>query len=237
MNNLNTSNPRIILVLGLLILVLLILGAGQIVLAQQDQPSAATPSVWPTELSDLGTTATASLPVTATLETPAFSTPLPEDWLTPTSTHTGDQTSTQTLTPTSIPDEDVSSGLPQSTLQVTPMLIVSPTVTITPTITVTPTVTATIPSIRLPLIMSQPTQTPAPYGTLLSCRSTSAGIPDNNPAGIQDSIWIDDTRAIRDLNLRLSANHNWIGDLEAYLTRCGEWNHDPPAQPPGLDQL
>jgi uncharacterized protein YvpB len=106
------------------------------------------------------------------------------------------------------------------TLTITPTLTFTPTLAVSPTVTVepSPTLTPSLTNLQFPLILNQPTPTAAPSGTLLSCRSTTIGIPDNDAAGIVDSIWINDTRAIQDLNLRLAINHHWIGDLEAHLT-------------------
>jgi uncharacterized protein YvpB len=196
---------RVGLAAGLAGLTLLILGAFQVALGQQDQPASATPSATLTETLWPVDTLTATMLVSATLEAQATATFSPEVQST--------ATNSPAATATATPGEDGELVLPGASDSVSPTLAITSTLFVTPTIP-----TPTVPSIRLPLIMNQPTQTPAPSGTLLSCRSSIFVIPDNKPGGIVESIWINDTRAIQDLNIRLSVNHNWIGDLEASLT-------------------
>jgi uncharacterized protein YvpB len=199
-NNHHKQYFRVGLTAGLIGAVLLILGAVQVVLGREGQPASPTPSAVMTETVELTTTLTATLtatlPVSSTLQVQATTTLAAED--------EPSATDSPTATATATPGEDGEWILPGASDPISPTLAI--------------TFTPTVPSIRLPLIMNQPTQTPAPYGTLLSCRSTTFNIPDNNPAGIVENIWINDTRAIQDLNVRLSVNHNWIGDLEASLT-------------------
>lgn len=45
----------------------------------------------------------------------------------------------------------------------------------------------------------------------------SLAIPDNNPAGISDTINIDQSGTVRDINVWLDITHTWIGDLQIEL--------------------
>lgn len=205
-NNHHKKLFRIALAAGLAGLVLLIWDPVQIAPGQQEQPPDETPATTLTETIWPQLTFTATLPVSPTVQIQATATPFNEE---------GPATSSGS--PTSTASSTLDGGdliLPGASGQISPTLVVSPTLTVEPV----PSQTPTVPSIRLPLILNQPTQTPAPAGTLLSCRSSSFALPDDNQNGIVDSIWIDDTRAIQDLNVRLSVNHSWIGDLEASLT-------------------
>ncbi len=210
MNAFFKSNHRILLLAGLIGLTTLFVMLGlvrlnQVAYAQQSQPGSSTPGLMATGSAELGLVVTATVPMTAT-ETTAAEAP----------------TATSTIQPSAspTPPETAAPGLPDWSAQITPTHTITPTIMITPTITVepTPTLTPTLMHIQLPLILNQPTPTAAPYGTLLSCHNPGFGIPDNNTAGVTDSIWINDNRAVQDLNLRLAVNHNWIGDLEASLT-------------------
>jgi len=87
-----------------------------------------------------------------------------------------------------------------------------------------PSLTPTIPHLSFPLIIHQPTVTPSPTPTLvpvqklLVCRSPNLAIPDNNTAGVSDTINIGDGRWVQDLDIRLDLNHSWVGDLVVNLT-------------------
>jgi len=194
------TNIRLLGIVGLIILVLVVLGFAKIALAQQDQPGTPTSTADLTGTADNGITATVTLSATATLQFEETATPEP----TSSPSATIEPTATELIMPT----ETAIVQVPDLSFSITDTLITTPTATSTPTLT----------NIQLPLIMNQPTPTAAPYGTLLSCRSTTVNIPDDDPTGITDSIWINDTRAVQDLNIRLAINHNWVGDLEANLT-------------------
>ena len=90
--------------------------------------------------------------------------------------------------------------------------------------TPTPTLTTTLPHLSFPLIIRQPTVTSSPTPTLapveqlLVCRSPNLAIPDNNTAGVSDTINIGDGRWVQDLDIRLDINHSWVGDLVVNLT-------------------
>ena len=96
----------------------------------------------------------------------------------------------------------------------------------TPTPSATPGASATPgnPVLSFPLIIRQPTVTPtltptiAPVEQLLVCRGPNVVIPDNNLNGVSDTIQINDSRVIQDLDLRLDISHPFTGDLVVNLT-------------------
>ena len=45
----------------------------------------------------------------------------------------------------------------------------------------------------------------------------SLAIPDNNPAGISDTIEVDQSGTVRDINVWVDITHTWIGDLKIEL--------------------
>jgi uncharacterized protein YvpB/subtilisin-like proprotein convertase family protein len=66
------------------------------------------------------------------------------------------------------------------------------------------------------LIVKQPTPKPViPPEKVLFCDylSSPLQIPDNNPYGTANTIYINDSRQIYDLNVSLDIDHTWIGDL------------------------
>jgi uncharacterized protein YvpB len=72
----------------------------------------------------------------------------------------------------------------------------------------------------IPLILNQMFYSPPMEPeTMVICSSFDAPlpIPDNDPAGVTDTITIGDTRYIQDLNMYLNIKHTWIGDLEIRL--------------------
>jgi subtilisin-like proprotein convertase family protein/uncharacterized protein YvpB len=75
-------------------------------------------------------------------------------------------------------------------------------------------------SIHLPLIYkpSEPPVPPIGSSKILICSDDSSNIPDNNPAGVTDTVTINDARFIDDLEIRLNISHTWIGDLSIGLT-------------------
>jgi len=143
-----------------------------------------------------------------------------------TTTPTTDFVSISTITPT-VTD----------TFDVTPTNTLSPEV---PTETLTPTSTPAIPTepatqetssapqttfegttIYLPLIFSQvipPPYTPAVKALFCDTFSSPRSIPDNNPNGVNDSITINDSRQIVDIDVYLDIDHSWVGDLNVNLT-------------------
>jgi subtilisin-like proprotein convertase family protein/uncharacterized protein YvpB len=76
-------------------------------------------------------------------------------------------------------------------------------------------------SIHLPLIF-KPSEPPSPPPTsapkILVCSSNSLNIPDNDPAGVTDTLTVADPRFIEDLEIRLNISHTWVGDLSIDLT-------------------
>ena len=129
----------------------------------------------------------------------------------------------------------------QSTDFYTPTLTLEPTITYTPTLTTPPTSTPTpnptvegleaastaealtTNSIYLPFILRQDAPEPPPYTSpvkILYCDKLSSpkSIPDNNEAGINDTISISDQRKIVDIDARLDISHTWVGDLNVELT-------------------
>jgi len=149
-------------------------------------------------------------------------TPFQISSITPTPSPTTNSTLDQiTPTPTSV----------SAPITITPTITVTPTITITititptatltiePTPTITPTSTPTAtpnPDNFLPLIMKQPTPRPViPPEKILFCDylPSPLPIPDNNPYGTANTIYINDSRQIYDLNISLDIDHTWIGDL------------------------
>lgn len=53
------------------------------------------------------------------------------------------------------------------------------------------------------------------------CSSPALGIPDNNATGVSDTIAIANTGVLDDLNLSLSVDHTWVGDLIIRLSHQG----------------
>lgn len=78
--------------------------------------------------------------------------------------------------------------------------------------------------IYLPLLSesrSTPLPLPDPVGkTYLFCDELSnpLAIPDDDPKGINNDIFIPDTRLVLSLNLYLNISHSWVGDLAITLT-------------------
>jgi subtilisin-like proprotein convertase family protein len=89
---------------------------------------------------------------------------------------------------------------------------VPPTATPTPTNTPTgPTATPTATNTPVP-----PTATPTP-GTGL-CRNPNLAIPDGNSTGVTDTLTVGTGGTLTDLNLQMTVNHTWVGDVTATLT-------------------
>ena len=184
--------------------------------------------VAPAQAQGLLETGTLTLPLTATITPTITITPT----VTPTITLTPTVTPTITLTPTATPTLTL-------TPTVTPTITLTPTAT--PTITLTPTATATItptatftptetPSLHLsylPILLKHklgPTPTPTPTSrppvTQWYCDSLAEplSIPDNDPAGVSNSLTIPDERHIASLSLYLDVHHTWVGDLYVTLS-------------------
>lgn len=114
-----------------------------------------------------------------------------------------------------------------ATITITPTIIVTPTSTATPTITPSPTSTPTVtpsptpnPDHFFPLIMKYPTPRPSiPPETTLYCDAFSPlNIPDNDPNGVVDTIYVGDPRLIYDLDVAFYIDHSWVGDLAVSLS-------------------
>ncbi len=172
--------------------------------------------------------------------------PTPEP-ATPTLSATPDYSTTPTLEPSQTPVQPQATSLPASPSE-SPTAPPAATETATPTPTPAPALTETLipgiaddteptltpsatapasatpgnPVLSFPLIIRQPTVTPtptvAPVEQLLVCRSPDAVIPDNNLSGVSDTIQINDSRVIQDLDLRLDISHPFTGDLVINLT-------------------
>ncbi|MCP5046482.1 MAG: S8 family serine peptidase, partial [bacterium] len=61
----------------------------------------------------------------------------------------------------------------------------------------------------------------ADSGELRVQSSPGMTIPDNKPAGINDTITVSDTRPVNDLRVEVDITHTWIGDLKIELTGPG----------------
>ena len=119
-------------------------------------------------------------------------------------------------------------GTITATVTLTATITITPTPTLTATITPTPTSTPTVtlsptlnPDHFLPLIMKYPTpRPPIPPETSLFCDSLPSplGIPDNFPNGVFDTIYVSDPRLIYDLDVSVSIDHTWVGDVVVNLT-------------------
>lgn len=153
--------------------------------------SAQTPAISPNNTVDAPISPTQTLTATLTITPP--NTITPTETLTPTITST--PTSTPTVTDTS-----------------------TPTPTPSPTLTPTPTPN---PISFLPLVFRQPTAIPYhPPETVLFCDSLASPlvIPDNYWQGVSNSIYINDSRIIVDLDVWLEIEHTWVGDITVRLT-------------------
>jgi CSLREA domain-containing protein len=53
------------------------------------------------------------------------------------------------------------------------------------------------------------------------CRSPNLAIPDNNPSGIVDTLHVDESFVVPDLDLWARIDHTWVGDLKVQLTHTG----------------
>lgn len=62
-----------------------------------------------------------------------------------------------------------------------------------------------------------PTPTPTPSGYYPSTFSSPLIIPDGNPAGLSNTIFITDIGRILDLNVGIEIDHPWVGDISVEL--------------------
>lgn len=69
-----------------------------------------------------------------------------------------------------------------------------------------------------PLVFKNPEITSVETVTRLFCNANRVNIPDNDPSGISSTIFSDDPRFIVDLQVRIDADHTWVGDLVFSLT-------------------
>lgn len=130
-------------------------------------------------------------------------------------------TAVLTTTPTPMGITPSPSITTTSAPTLTPTLsIITPTITPVPTLLSDQTSSAISPNIYLPMIIRP--QNPVPPEKALFCPSiiNPIAIPDNDPAGINNSIVISDNRIITDLDVALDVNHTWIGDLRIELTHA-----------------
>jgi subtilisin-like proprotein convertase family protein/uncharacterized protein YvpB len=133
------------------------------------------------------------------------------------------------ITVTPIPSETALPLIVEAPLTAT--ITTTATITSTATITVTATVTVTEtpapepsllphPVLYVPLVAKQ--KTPPPPNRVLFCSSLAqpVGIPDNQAAGIGNTLQINDPRWIYDLDVQLNINHTWVGDLAVRLAHA-----------------
>lgn len=120
------------------------------------------------------------------------------------------------------PEKTIEAGTTPITATLTLTVTVTPTATIVPTVTITPTIEPSPtpnPPVFLPFVLKL---TPAPYvpteKVLYCSHPGSLAIPDNNAAGVNDQMIINDPRRIGDLDLSLDIVHPWVGDLIVRLT-------------------
>jgi len=114
--------------------------------------------------------------------------------------------------------------MPTATVSATTMAV-SPTPTAAPA-SATPTATSTITRTATPTAEPTATAIPSPSPSLtppanaaVYCDSLSgpAIIPDNDPAGISNTITIPNSGVIADLNVMLDITHTYVGDLKVTL--------------------
>ena len=53
------------------------------------------------------------------------------------------------------------------------------------------------------------------------CRTPNVALPDNNPAGVVDTLIVSAGGQVADLELFLRIDHTYAGDLSARLTQAG----------------
>lgn len=93
-------------------------------------------------------------------------------------------------------------------------------------ITATATYTGTVPNLSIiygPLIVSHWSTAPIEVDDYLVCDSLDSPlyIPDNDPGGVEDKIYVTDDRLIVDIEVYLNVDHTWVGDLEISLSLDG----------------
>lgn len=138
------------------------------------------------------------------------------------------------ITPTPIPSKKTIHAAIST--NITPTLSLTATEPL-PTFTPTPeivSVTSTS-SVFLPAILLQLSISEGPPNKVLFCSTLSSPrtIPDNDLNGIEDSLSINDTRQIVDLDISLDISHSWVGDLIAYLRHVGSDNEITLLRRPG----
>ncbi len=176
-----------------------------------------------TEINENKRTQTASQ--TASEKTPHVPTPTPtipgtSTLTSSTATSTPNQTSMPTVSSTATA---TSTSKPSSTPTQTATSTPEPSLTITPTITLgsedpPQTSDLTFHQIYIPFLQYQD---PLPYLSPeleLFCSSPNQSIPDNNPAGLSDTIQVSDARILADLNVYLKVDHSFVGDLKVSLS-------------------
>lgn len=122
-------------------------------------------------------------------------------------------TPTQAITPTLTGTPEFLPLGPQTEPTITPTVTLTPTVTVTPTVSPTPTHTG----LYLPLLGKAPPFEPAQGVLMCAPLAADLTIPDNQPAGVDSSFYTGDERQIVDLDLRVTVDHSWVGDLSARL--------------------
>lgn len=153
------------------------------------------------------------------------------------------ESSSPTALPTSSPTNDAIPS-PTPTLLISPTVTITETPTITPTftpsatftpsitITPSPTIITTTPNIpnditepytiSLPIISNLKFVSPPPdLERALFCADLSNPlyIPDNNTNGVNDDLYIADSRVVVDLRVYLDISHTYVGDLVVKLTQ------------------
>ncbi|HUI26905.1 MAG TPA: hypothetical protein VL403_12545, partial [Candidatus Kryptonia bacterium] len=158
----------------------------------------------------------------------ASATAVPTDTPTVTITVTDSPTATETLAPTATSTgSPFSSSTPTTTPSTTATSLLAPTPTRSSTPSAMPSNSATATGTSSPTRTPTATQsaTPSPSPTAIStmasavfCDSLPTPIPDNNAAGINNSIVVATQAMIADLNVRLDVTHSFVGDLKVSLT-------------------
>lgn len=171
-------------------------------------PETATPPgdtpITPAETAPPTASATATVPATATATTPATATLEPS---TPTP-----------APPSETPTAAISPTLAAPGFTPTPLASQPPLTTTLPlTLTTQITQPTFSPYTYLPLIFKFPPYEPTQGVLMCAPLAATIAIPDNQPAGVNSSMWLADDRIIADLDIRLTIDHTWVGDLSATL--------------------
>jgi subtilisin-like proprotein convertase family protein/uncharacterized protein YvpB len=123
----------------------------------------------------------------------------------------------ESVTPSAtIPGSISSSGSITETALVT---LSAASLTLEPAQEPPPTATSVVSTLSFfPIIIMNPTPTPVPLPVrILLCERPNTSIPDNNATGINRTLNISQAGYLVDLNIFVSVNHTWVGDLKISL--------------------